>query len=153
MRRQQSQGFSLVELMISMALSLFLMLGVMYLFISTNKSWALNDELARMQENARLTFDILGRYIRSASYTGCPAQVSVANALAADSIDREWMAHFDKGIFGFTAGSETQQRVDSLALSEALVVHSLDMGQGFVVLSHSTDASCLLYTSPSPRDS
>ena len=139
----KAKGFSLVELMVAMVLGLVLLAGIGQLFLATNKSWALNDELARIQENARMAMDILGSRIRSASYTGCPAQADLANNLKANHTAREWMAHFDKGILGIPAGSNTTNGIDSNAISEAVVVHSIDYEQGETVSAHDLSTATL----------
>lgn len=146
-------GFSLVELMVAMVLGLVLLTGVGHLFLATNKSWALNDELSRVQENARVAMDILSTRIRAASYTGCPAQSSLANNLKADHDAREWMAHFDKGILGLASGTDTKNRVDSNAISEAVVIHSIDREQGVIVSGHDTGTATLTLTDSHGYDS
>ena len=46
------------------------------------------------------------------------------------------MAHFDKGILGFSSGADTTGRIDSNAISGAIVVHNIDREQGITVSSH-----------------
>ncbi|OED40596.1 hypothetical protein ACH42_16020 [Endozoicomonas sp. (ex Bugula neritina AB1)] len=149
----KAAGFSLVELMVAMVLGLVLLTGVGQIFLATNKSWTLNDELARVQENARVAMDILGGYIRSASYTGCPTQSNLANGLKADSDSREWMAHFDKGILGFSSGTDTRNRIDSNAISEAIVIHSIDREQGVTISGHDVSNATLSLTNNHDYDS
>ena len=127
-------GVSLIELMVAMLLGLFLIAGIGHLFLSSNRTYMLQDELSRIQENARFAMDLLARDIRMAGYTGCPQETSLANALYTTTSEREWMAHFDKGIEGIS--TENKNRIDSSALSEAIIIHKLDAEEGKLVNSH-----------------
>lgn len=69
MRHQQ--GFSIIELMVALAVSLFLVLGVFQVYISTSDSDRSGQALARVQENGRFALDYLIRDIRLAGYQGC----------------------------------------------------------------------------------
>lgn len=64
-------GLSLVELMISIALGLVLMAGVIQIFISTKSSFAVQQGMSRIQETGRLAMEFIGRDLRSASLMGC----------------------------------------------------------------------------------
>ncbi len=63
------QGLSLVELMIATTVSLFLMAGVGQIFLSTKASNTLQNGAGRLQENARLAFEILSQNIGQAGFT------------------------------------------------------------------------------------
>lgn len=67
-RRLQS-GLTLIELMIAMAIGLFLMAVVSMLFVNAKQTYRTQDNLARIQETGRFAMDILGRGIRDAGYT------------------------------------------------------------------------------------
>ena len=64
-------GFTLVELMISMTISIVLLGGVIETFMSSRQSYRLQESQARMQENARFIFAILSNSIRQTGYMGC----------------------------------------------------------------------------------
>jgi len=68
---QKPGGFSLVELMIAMTMGLVLMLGLVTVLNSQQRSNRTDDALAHMQENARIAFETLARDIRMAGSTGC----------------------------------------------------------------------------------
>lgn len=65
-RRQA--GFSLVELMVAMALSIFLIGGVTLTYLSGRATSVETEELSRMQENLRFAADFLVRDIRNAGF-------------------------------------------------------------------------------------
>lgn len=69
--RHPQRGLSLVELMIAMAIGLFLVLGATQVFLAGRRVQTLNEELARTQERIRFTKEWLTRDLRQLGYTGC----------------------------------------------------------------------------------
>ena len=65
------KGFSLVELMISLALGSIVTLGVIQLFVANSDTYTLLQGQSRMQESARFGLAFIGRSVRSAGYRGC----------------------------------------------------------------------------------
>lgn len=138
---RRDSGLSLVELLVALLLGIILLTGVGSLLLSTNKTYVLQDELVRMQENARATLEILTRDIRMTAYTGCPSWVNLGNALVSNKQNGLWMTHFDKGVLGIPAGESVKSMVDEHAISESLVVHKLDWDQNVLVASHDADSA------------
>lgn len=66
----RQQGFSLVELVIAMALGLLLMAGVLQTFLSSKQTYSTNNALARVQESGRFAMEFLTNDIRNAGYRG-----------------------------------------------------------------------------------
>ena len=66
---EAARGFSLVELMVAMAIGLILLLALSYFFLGSRQSSLVHDDSSRMQENARNALDLMGRSIRQAGYT------------------------------------------------------------------------------------
>jgi len=86
-------GLTLIEIMIAMLIGLFLIGGVLQIFISTKQTYRMQENLSRMQENGRFAMEFLGRDIRMAGYWVCmtPAGGDITgtndNATSGDSID------------------------------------------------------------------
>ncbi|WP_180127852.1 PilW family protein [Rhodoferax sp. BLA1] len=78
--RIRQQGLTLIELMVSLVLGLILVGGVLSIFVSTNQTAKVNDNLMRIQENARMAFDLMARDLREAGQNPCGAKL-VANVL------------------------------------------------------------------------
>ena len=70
-RHKHSAGFSLVELMVSLTLSLILMAGALSILYSTKLTSAENERLARVQEAGRTAFELIRQDGRAAGYVGC----------------------------------------------------------------------------------
>ena len=79
-RMTRQQGLTLIELMISMVIGLVLVGGVLSIFVSTNQTAKLNDNLMRVQEDARGAFEVMARDIREAGQNPCGSR-KVANVL------------------------------------------------------------------------
>lgn len=65
------RGFSLVEVMVAMAIGLIIVFAVVQLFASSRSTYQLDEGLARVQENARFAYEFLTREIRPAGNMGC----------------------------------------------------------------------------------
>lgn len=77
------EGFSLVELMVAMALSLILLAGVLAIFASSRTTYETTDRLSRIQESGRFALDSTVRDLRSAGYLGCSRRSDFVSTLAA----------------------------------------------------------------------
>jgi len=72
---KKTQGLSLVELMVAMTVSAILMLGISEIFSINSRSYKVQDENARMQENGRFAFNTLMSDMRRAGYFGGNADI------------------------------------------------------------------------------
>lgn len=63
-----TRGFSLVELLIAMALGIIIMTAVVVSFVGHNDTYVAQDDLVEMQQNARAAMQCLMRDIRSVGY-------------------------------------------------------------------------------------
>lgn len=70
------RGVSLIELMIGMLISLLLVAGMITLFVNNRQTYRYNEEMARIQENARFATEYLQRNLRMAGHLGCGFMVS-----------------------------------------------------------------------------
>ncbi|TAJ52059.1 MAG: prepilin-type N-terminal cleavage/methylation domain-containing protein [Nevskiaceae bacterium] len=120
------RGFSLIELMIALALGLIVVLAASAVFLSNKQSYRTNLALGQVQENSRIAYELLARDIRQAGLTGCGNSGRIANVLNNQTTD--WWANFGNAIRGYegdqddpavTEGGASAQRVvgtDSLQL-------------------------------------
>ena len=73
------RAFTLIELMIAMLIGVFLMAGVIQIFLSAKQAYRLQENLSRLQENGRFAMDIITKDIRSAGFMGCSKVLPVSN--------------------------------------------------------------------------
>ena len=66
-----ARGVTLVELMIALTLGTILLIGVVQVFTSNQHTFRINDNVGRLQENARTALDYIGRDVRGAGGTSC----------------------------------------------------------------------------------
>ena len=82
-RRRKTAGFTLVEIMIALAIGIVLINGMIFVFLGYKRTAALNEAAVEMQQSARFAFNLLARDIRMAGFQGCTdPQDSPANVLA-----------------------------------------------------------------------
>jgi len=80
--RKSQKGMSLVELMVALVLGLFISAALISLFINSKQNYRINENMARLQENARFAVSFLSRDIRMADYRACVTADRLANAIA-----------------------------------------------------------------------
>lgn len=68
--RKAMIGLTLIELMVAVAISGFLMIGAITVFMQARTSFRINESVARLQENARFVLDTLEPDIRMSHYWG-----------------------------------------------------------------------------------
>ena len=72
-------GFGLVELLVAMALSLVIGVAVLQVYVSQRQTYRAQDDLARLQENARFAFEQIAQDLRRVGFIGCSRKASWAN--------------------------------------------------------------------------
>ncbi|BFM08987.1 PilW family protein [Halioxenophilus aromaticivorans] len=66
-----TRGFTLVELLVAMALGVTLLFGVTQIFSSSRDSARLQNAMASVQDGGRVAVEVLSRDIRNADFSGC----------------------------------------------------------------------------------
>lgn len=67
----KQNGLSIIEVMVALALSLVITVGLTQIFTSSSQSFRVAEASARTQEVGRLALSVIGREIRNTSYWGC----------------------------------------------------------------------------------
>jgi type IV pilus assembly protein PilW len=75
MKRTPQRGFSIVEMMVAITIGLFLLAGAISVFLTSKTTYNIQDDLGRIQENARFTLEQLTFDLRMAGYYGCSASL------------------------------------------------------------------------------
>lgn len=73
----RQKGLSLVELLVALALSAGLILGVLTVYTNSNQTSRLSESLARIQESGRIATEIMARDLRMVGYQGCADPMSI----------------------------------------------------------------------------
>lgn len=124
---RHSAGLTLVELLVGLALGLFLLGGVLSIFTNTRQSFRVNENMARVQENARFSFEVLMREIREAGSIPCGSK-RVANVVALPA-SMPWWANWDGGtVIGYDGAQASPAKgfgtaaADRIAATDAITV-------------------------------
>ncbi len=72
----RQRGFSIVELMVAMTISLLLLAGVLSVLYTSRITYDENTRFARLQEFARSSLELMLRDLRSAGYPGCARAIT-----------------------------------------------------------------------------
>jgi type IV pilus assembly protein PilW len=81
--RDECWGYSLVELLVAMAITLVVMAGVYKVYVTQQDSYLLQEQVAEMQQNARTAKYIMTREIRMAGYN--PTRLASTGFVSAHS--------------------------------------------------------------------
>ena len=118
---QSRKGFTLIELMIAIAISSALMLGVSQIFSSSKRTYKLNNELARTQENIRYSVEEMSRDMRMAGYTGCRNN-TLTNTLNPGT---DWVDNVGTSLLGYEGGVDTfptEYASDVIAGTDSIII-------------------------------
>jgi len=69
---KKTKGFTLIELMVSILIGLFLLAGLVQIFFASKQTYRLGDGLSRLQENGRFAQYEINRMVRLAGYKPDP---------------------------------------------------------------------------------
>ncbi len=168
--RQGQKGLTLVEILVALAVSLFLLAGTISVFVSNKQAFRMQEDSNFLQENARFVMDFLGRSIRMADHWGGveSSDIDVNSALSltgSGGCNQAWLTDFDYGIQGFdgddTIGDVTQfpgnciAATDYVPGTDILVVRYADSeaaGNGDVFLRSAVSRRAVLGTAPDTGD-
>ena len=154
-RRQR--GLSMVELMVALLISTILLGGVITLFISSKKGYAIQDAAGRLQENARFASSILGLNLRMTDYwggVGPSTNVSLSpkvSALQATGGCYTYLADSASGINSGIIGYAGVSSLSGSSLPSALVSCIDPSGKGTNYVPN-TEILVLRYADPEPAD-
>ena len=138
---RKQDGLTLIELMISMFIGLFIITMVSQVFLTSDQSNRLNHQLGLMQEAARTAMSLISKDVRMAGYTGCNSSTVIGNALVSNATINEW-ATSEHLVQGLTQ-AESATRLDAQATSESLLIFKLDPDRTFNITNHNTGSATL----------
>lgn len=103
LRSRKLGGFSILELMVAMAISLILLAGVVAMFANSRRSYETIERFSRVQETGRFALDTLTRDIRTSGFSGCARAANYVSTTLANTNLVAW--NFLEGaVRGFEAG-------------------------------------------------
>lgn len=145
-RQKHMQGVTLIEMMIALGFGLALILATLSVYVANKQTFRQVENLARLNENARIAFELLGREFREAGATPC-GNATVSNVLD-DTSAVNWGAT-QRGItpYGKTQvmptkafGTGTGGRVSG---TDAVIISRGDSDNGISVETHNEVAASM----------
>lgn len=158
---RQAGGFTLIELMIALVLGLVVTGAAISAFLSSKQVYATTESLGRIQENARVAFELLARDIREAGGNACSSSLQPVNVLNNPTANS--YTNFAGGVVGYGSGnpgipfgSAARERVDATSIgqgneSEAIVLKSA-MDGGMRIIANNASNVNIRTTEPVPAD-
>lgn len=126
--RHHQLGLSLIELMVAMVLGLLVVGAAFAIFHSNQMTYRSNEGLARMQENARVAFELISQDIRGAGGNACSkyAQVSMDDDSDEAELIRDEYVGGSATTMRLVGGDNRAYRVDS-ATSSSITLDEEDL--------------------------
>ncbi len=131
-------GISLIEIMLALLIGLFLLGGLIQMFISSKQTYKVQDAMSRLQENGRFAMDFLIRDIRSAGAWGC-----FSNTVKVVPLLNKGTALFDSYATGIEGEENTSSNKDVLPNTDTLTLRNS------VVLLDANGADVVIQNIPS----
>ena len=79
--RRAVRGLSLIELMVALVLGLLVVGSAIGIFISNRQTFRATENLSRVQETARMSYEMVSRDVREAAGNACVNNVPVVNVI------------------------------------------------------------------------
>jgi type IV pilus assembly protein PilW len=129
-RPATSLGFTLVEILVAVVISLFLIAGAVQMYVANKQTYRFNDALARMQENGRYALERMGSDLRMAGFWGCSRGEGITNHVNPSGTGYSNVWHdFASGLEGRDSPSGNAGDPDEITIKGA-------GGTGMVVQGH-----------------
>lgn len=149
-RVRRQFGLTLVEVLVALTIGLIVLTGVVGVLVANRQTYRTSEALARMRENARFSFEILGRSLRASGGNLC-GSTTIANVLNNRSTD--WWADWNNALRGYEGGdsghdtsfpqpigtSPGQRAADT----DAVIVITGSLDTGFMITDHNPSAAQL----------
>lgn len=102
-RPSRQQGMSLIEMMVALLLGLLVTGAALSMFLSNSRTYRATESLSRVQENARIAFELMARDIREVGATPCSRNIPVANVI--NNPAANWWSNWGNGLRGYENGA------------------------------------------------
>lgn len=128
---QRQTGFSLVELMIGLVIGLFILLGVVLVYVSSARTTATNEALSRVQESGRFGMFFLARDIRQAGFkSACQGEVNILLDETDGAYD-DALFDLDQSIIGWDdSAGDIAARLPNYLRGDVLILKSASRATG-----------------------
>lgn len=141
-RAYYARGLSLVELMISLVLGLLVTGAALGVFMSNRQTYTATESLGRIQESARVAFELMARDVREAGANACGKNLPIANVI--NSPGSRWWSDWGSGLLGVEAAFAMSEPANRVGGTDAIEVKSASSG-GVTVTKHPSGTSASFF--------
>lgn len=111
-----SRGITLIELMVALAISLVLFVGITQIFITNKRAYRIQDTNTHMLDNGRFAYGLIMSDLRRAGYYGGNANLDdiegttgvAANAVSCATGDTTWGSMLGLRVFGLNGATTAE---------------------------------------------
>jgi type IV pilus assembly protein PilW len=135
-------GMTLIEIMISLLIGVFLLAGVITIFLNSKQTYRMQEGISRLQENGRFAMEFISKDVRMAGFRGCNSQAPITNTLNGPT---DFLYDFATGIQGFEATSTTAW-TPTLTTAIAAEIPSALGGSDIITIRRADDQSVTVTT-------
>jgi type IV pilus assembly protein PilW len=139
MRIRKQLGLSLVEILVALVISLFLLGGMIQVLVANKATYRFSEGVSRVQENGRFAIEKMTQDIRMAGFRGC-ATTKYVNNLNPEGKDYNQSMH---DFFGQPDIQGTEN--DGLNGSDTLVIRGVAPGQANVLEPYNSPTSAQIF--------
>lgn len=118
--KARQAGFTLVEMMVALAISMIVMLGFAVTFVNIKQSFVSQDKVTQLQDNERLAMTLLGASVQEAGFFPQPATLDSSQIVAANSQAGYGTMVAGQAIVG-TAGPDTLSIAFAASANDGLI--------------------------------
>jgi len=141
-------GVSLIELMIALLIGILLLAGTASLFISNKRIYKDQNEMSRLQENARFAMEMLIKDIRMAGYSGCMDRIGDITNHVNGSANDDTLLNFGNAVEGSESGANWQPSGSTQATPGNPVDGSAANDVATISMDPASDAISVKYLAP-----
>lgn len=138
-RRRGCNGYTLLEIMIALTISLILIGGTLQIFTSSKFAYRIQDHMSRVQENGRVATELMAKDLRMAGFIGCLSVLTHDTSTFSNTLNNSsgFLYNFGVPAQGFNAAPSSAFSCDdwSPSLDSTLCTLSNPPSQGTDVLS------------------
>ncbi|MBB1060351.1 PilW family protein [Marilutibacter spongiae] len=137
-RARDIAGFGLIELMVALVLGLLITGAAISVFLSNRQTYRTTENLGRVQESARVAFELMSRDVREAGGFPCARNLPVGNVLENQAAN--WYTQWSGGIEGVDGAFANGNPANRVANTDAVELKSGATG-GVTVTSHNATSA------------
>lgn len=128
-------GFSIVELMVAIVVSMLLIAGTIQIFVNNKQTYRVQEALARLQENGRFAMQLLVKDIRMADFWGCVGSATNVTTRVVSADGGTTVPPINIGNGGINGTND-----DGLNGSDSITLQGA-YGAGLTIASHNASAA------------